>query len=155
MKQTTRILKAHRILLYLTTIGLAVYGMMAIFDPEILASGFSRFTKFDWQGFRNGQPAVATYVTFLWRLIGAFNLAAGLTLTLLTWKWFVPGRPWAWVTLLAGTSIAYLSPMSMDLTVKSIELLEVVEFALFGLFLMTMFIVRKEYATRSRMTGQP
>jgi hypothetical protein len=147
MKPQTTLVKYHKVVLFVTTLGLAVYGIMAIFNPEMLAGGFDRFTKQDWQQFQLDGHIVAAYVTLLWRLIGGFNLAAGVTLTFVVWKWLQPGHRWAWTTLLLGTLLAYLSPMSLDLTVRSIEFFEVIEFLLFGLFVTTMLFVRKEYFT--------
>jgi hypothetical protein len=145
MKARTTVFKYHKVFLYLTTLGLAAYGIMAIVNPEVLAAGFHRFTKQDWQQFRGESPTLAAYVTLLWRLIGEFNLAAGLTLTLIVWRWLRPGKRWAWITLLLGTLVSYLSPMTLDLTVGSIEPFEVIEFALFGLFVATMLVVRQTY----------
>jgi hypothetical protein len=153
MKQQNVLFKYHRVILYLVTIGLVVYGVMAIFNPEILAGGFNRFTKQEWGQFQLNSQDVAGYVTLLWRLLGGFNLAAGLMLTLIVWKWLLPGRRWAWITLLLGTFIAYLSPMSLDLSVRSIEVFEVIEFMLFGLFAVTMLFVREEYFTQADTRG--
>lgn len=145
--------KYHRMILYLPTIALVVYGVMAIFSPEILAGGFNRFTDQDWGQFQLNSQDVAGYITLLWRLIGGFNLAAGLMLTLIVWKWLMPGRRWAWTTLVLGTAIAYLSPMSLDLTTRSIEVFELIEFALFGLFTLTMLLVRALYFTNPEVQG--
>lgn len=145
MNPKGNLIKYHKVVLYLTTLGLAAYGMMAIFNPEVLAGGFNRFTKQDWNQFQTGGHLVAAYIALLWRLIGAFNLAAGLTLTFVIWKWLQPGHKWAWMTLLLGNLIAYLSPMALDITVRSIEFFEVIEFLLFGFFVTTMVLVRKEY----------
>ena len=145
MNLKSKLLKLHKVILYLTTYGLVVYGILAIFSPEILAGGFTRFTKQDWTGYQIDSPFVAAYVILLWRLIGGFNLAIGIVLTFIAWKWLQPGHVWAWTALLLGTLIAYLSPMSLDLSVRSIEFFEVIEFLLFGLFVMSMLLVRKEY----------
>ncbi len=154
MKPQTILIKYHKVVLYLTTLGLAAYGIMAIVNPEVLAAGFNKFTKQDWQQFQIDSHIVAAYVTLLWRLIGGFNLMAGLTLTLVVWRWLQPGHRWAWTTLLLGTLIAYLSPMILDLTVRSIEAPEVIEFLLFGLFVTTMLFVREEYFTQPDTRGQ-
>jgi hypothetical protein len=147
MKSQSLLFKYHRVILYLTTIGLIIYGVMAIFNPEILAGGFNRFTKQDWGQFHTNSQDVAGYITLLWRLIGGFNLATGIILTLIVWRWLLQGRRWAWVTLFLGTAAAYLSPMSLDLTTRSIEIFEVLEFALFGLFALTMLLIRRDYFT--------
>ena len=153
MKPQNRLIIYHKVVLYLTTLGLAAYGIMAIIDPEVLAAGFNRFTNQDWQQFHTDSHKVAAYITLLWRLIGGFNLAAGLTLTLVVWRWLEPGHRWAWITLLLGALIAYLSPMTLDLTVRSIEPFEVIEFALFGLFVTVMLFVRPKYFTLPDMRG--
>lgn len=148
MEPQAFITKYHKVILYSVTLGLVVYGIMAIFNPAVLVGGFNRFTHIKWQQFHINNQLEAVYITMLWRLIGGFNLAAGLILTLIVWKWLGPGKKWAWFTLLFGTLTAYLSPISLDLTVRSIELFELIEFILFGLFFMTMLIVRREYFTR-------
>lgn len=147
MKPQTILIKYHKVVLYLTTLGLAAYGVMAIINPEVLAAGFNTFTNQNWQQFQIDSHIVAAYVTLLWRLIGVFNLMAGLTLTLVVWRWLRPSHRWAWTTLLLGTIVAYLGPMITDLTVRSIEVFEVFEFLLFGLFVTTMLLVRAEYLT--------
>ncbi len=135
----------HKVILYLATLGLAFYGVIALFNPEVLASGFNRFTGQGWVQFAAENHNITAYVTLLWRLIGGFNLAAGVTLTFIAWKWLQPARRWAWTALLLGTLIAYLSPMSLDLTVRSIEIFEVLEFLVFGSFVATMLLARKTY----------
>ncbi len=148
------LLKYHKVVLYLTTLGLAAYGIMAIYNPEVLAGGFNRFTNQDWSQFQIDSHNVAAYVTLLWRLIGGFNLAVGLTLAFIVWKWLQPGHRWAWTALLLGNLVAYLSSMSLDLTVRSIEFFEWIEFLLFGFFVVTMLLVRKEYFTQPETQGQ-
>lgn len=137
--------KYHRVVLYVTTISLVAYGIMAIIMPEILASGFQRFTSHDWMQFQVDNSLAASYIILLWRLIGVFNLMAGLALTLIVWKWLYLGNKWSWIALFTGTILAYLGPMITDLTVGSIEIFEVIEFVLFGLFLITMLLVRGIY----------
>ena len=154
MKPQNSPIKYHKVVLYLTTLGLAAYGIMAIIDPEVLAAGFNAFTNQDWQQFQLDNHKVAAYVTLVWRLVGVLNLMAGLTLTLVVWRWLQPGNRWAWTTLLLGTIAAYLGPMITDLTVRSIEVFEVIEFALFGLFVTMMLTVREKYCTLPDTRGQ-
>ncbi len=145
--------KYHKVFLYLVTIGLVVYGVMAIANPDVLSGGFDQFTEQDWGQFMADNHPVAGYVTLLWRLIGSFNLTAGLTLTLIVWKWLNRKESWAWTTLLVGTTIAYLSPMSLDLSVMSISIFEVLEFFFFAMFLAIMLLVRKHYFIIQGMRG--
>lgn len=147
MKLKNRLIKYHKVILYLVTLCLVAYGTMAIVNPEVLTAGFNAFTNQEWQQFQVDTQTVAAYVALLWRLIGVFNLAAGLTLTLVSWKWLRPGQRWAWTTLLFGTVAAYLGPMITDLTLGSLEFFEVIEFLLFGLFVLTMLLVHEEYFT--------
>ncbi|MFW9767207.1 MAG: hypothetical protein ACFFF9_14680 [Candidatus Thorarchaeota archaeon] len=135
----------HRVVLYVTTLGLAVYGVMAMINPEVLAAGFHTFTDQDWLLFQTGNSVVAAYIVLLWRLIGIFNLMAGVVLSFIVWKWLKFGNSWSWITLFTGTILAYLGPIITDLTVQSIEIFEVIEFALFGLFLITMLLMRNKY----------
>ncbi len=137
----------HKVVLYLTTIGLAAYGIMAIVTPEVLAAGFQRFTDLDWPQFQSDNSLAAAYIILLWRLIGIFNLMAGLALTMIAWKWLQQGNKWSWIALFTGTILAYLGPMITDLTVGSIEVFEIIEFTLFGLFVITMLLVRGIYFT--------
>ena len=149
------IVNYHKVVLYLTTLGLAAYGVMAIINPEMLGAGFNTFTKQSWQQFQLDNQIVAAYVSLLWRLSGVFNLMAGLTLTLVVWQWLEPGNRWAWTALLLGTILAYLGPMITDLTVRSIQVFEVMEFLLFGLFVTTMLLVRAVYFTQPETRGTP
>jgi hypothetical protein len=133
------------LVLYLTTLGLVVYGAMAILMPEVLAAGFNTFTGQDWLTYQSGNGVVAGYIVLLWRLIGIFNLMAGVALTLIVWKWFRKGNRWSWIVLFTGTVLAYLGSIITDLTVQSVEIFEMIEFALFGLFVVTMFLIRNRY----------
>ncbi|MFX1605047.1 MAG: hypothetical protein ACFFDD_04005 [Promethearchaeota archaeon] len=137
--------KHHKVILYVTTLGLAVYGVMTVLTPEVLAAGFQTFTSLDWLLFQTENSVVAAYIVLLWRLIGIFNLMAGLALTLIIWKWLQTGKKWAWITLFIGTTFAYLGPMITDLTVGSIQIFEIIEFGLFGLFVIMMLVVRSLY----------
>jgi hypothetical protein len=154
MDPKSLVIKNHKAVLYATTLGLAVYGVMAIFNPEVLSAGFDRFTQQDWNRFQTDNHVLAAYVTLLWRLIGGFNLAVGLTLALVAWKWLRPGHSWAWTTLFLGTLISYLSPMSLDVSVRSIGSIEVFEFVLFGLFVISMLGVRCKYFPKKVSQGE-
>jgi len=134
----------HTIILYLTTLGLVFYGVMTIVIPEVLAAGFHTFTGQEWSIFQEGNNVVAGYIILLWRLIGIFNLMAGIVLTFIVWKWLGAGKKWSWITLFIGTVLAYSGPMITDLTVQSIEIFEVIEFILFGLFVVSMLLVRNK-----------
>ena len=138
--------KYHKVVLYITTIGLVAYGIMTILTPDVLSAGFYTFTNQEWILFNTGSNVIADYIILLWRLIGIFNLMAGLTLTLIVWRWLEAGNKWSWITLFTGTVLAYLGPMITDLTVQSIQIFEVFEFALFGLFVITMLLVFPKYS---------
>ncbi len=137
--------KYHKVVLYMATIGLLVYGLMSIIVPEVLAAGFERFVNQDWIQFELGNDMVASYIVLLWRLIGIFNLMAGIVLTLMVWKLMEQGNRWSWIVVFLGTSLAYLGPMITDLTVDSIEIFEIIEFSLFAIFVIVMLIVRDLY----------
>ncbi|MFW9792783.1 MAG: hypothetical protein ACFFEE_00655 [Candidatus Thorarchaeota archaeon] len=132
----------HTIVLYLTTLGLVFYGVMTLFTPEVLAAGFNTFTGQEWLNFKTGNSVVAGYIVLLWRLIGIFNVMAGIVLTFIVWKWLRAGSKWSWIVLFTGTVLAYAGPIITDLTVQSIEIFEIIEFALFGLFLVSMLLLR-------------
>jgi hypothetical protein len=144
---TDTLYEYHKVFLYLTTIGLAAYGIMAIITPEVLAAGFQRFTSQEWLQFEADSSSAAAYIILLWRLIGLFNLMAGIALTLIVWKWLQLEIRWSWIALFTGTILAYLGPMITDLTVGSIEAFEIIEFALFGIFVIVMLLVREIYWT--------
>ncbi len=144
---TESVFKLHKVVLYLTTLGLAAYGVMTIISPDMLSAGFHSFTNQDWILFYEGSSVIAGYIILLWRLIGIFNLMAGLVLTLIVWRWLQPGMKWSWATLFVGTILAYLGPMITDITVQSIEMFEIIEFVLFGLFVITMLLVYPKYFT--------
>ncbi|MFW9849667.1 MAG: hypothetical protein ACFFF4_11020 [Candidatus Thorarchaeota archaeon] len=140
--------KYHKVVLYMTTIGLLAYGLMTIFVPEVLAAGFERFVDQDWVQFQSGNDVIASYIVLLWRLIGIFNLMAGIVLSLMVWKWMKQGNRWSWIAIFVGTILAYLGPMITDLTVGSIEIFEIIEFSLFAIFVIVMLIVRNLYFSR-------
>jgi hypothetical protein len=61
------------------------------------------------------------------------------------WKWLHAGNRWASTTLFLGNLITYLSPVSLDLTVRSIEGYEWMESLLYGIIVATRLLVRQMY----------
>ncbi|MHA1950157.1 MAG: hypothetical protein ACXAAO_08665 [Candidatus Thorarchaeota archaeon] len=145
MEPTSVVYKYHKVVLYLTTLGLIAYGIMTIINPQVLSAGFHRFTNVDWEQYQIVNVEIASYIILLWRLIGIFNLMAGLVLTMIVWKWMQLGNKWSWIALFIGTILAYLGPMITDLIVGSIEVFEIIEFTLFGLFVIVMLLVSGTY----------
>jgi len=117
--------------------GLAAWGAMAALAPEhlvgpsgapILNAGYERLTGYSWSDLANTFPNARDYMTVLFRLYGAFNVAVGVLATAIACTAFRRGERWAWWALLVGNTIAYGSAMSYDRIVNAIGPFEVMEY---------------------------
>jgi hypothetical protein len=132
--------KSHRVAVALMVIadaGFVAWGAMAALAPEhligpsgapILTAGYEHFTGYSWSDLANTSPNARDYMTVLFRLYGAFNVAVGVLATAIACTAFRRGERWAWWTLLVGNIIAYGSAMSYDRIVNAIGPFEMMEY---------------------------
>ena len=132
--------KSDRVAVALVVIadaGLLAWGAIAALAPEhligpsgvpILTAGYEHFTGYSWSDLANTFPNARDYMTVLFRVYGAFNVAVGVLATAIACTAFRRGERWAWWTLLVGNVIAYGSAMSYDRLVNAIGPFEMMEY---------------------------
>jgi hypothetical protein len=138
--EDTEMTKSQRVAVWLVVVadaGLVAWGAMAALAPEhllgpsgapILAAGYEHFTGYSWSDLGNIAPNARDYMTVLFRLYGAFNVAVGVMAVAIACTAFRRGERWAWWTLLVGNIIAYGSAMSYDRIVNAIGPFEMMEY---------------------------
>ena len=125
--------------------GFLAWGAMAALAPEhlpgpgltpIVTAGYEGFTGHSWSQLTHTLPPTAAYITLLFRLYGAFNVAFGLLATAVTAFAFRRGDHWAWWVLLTANTVAFGSAMAYDRIVNAIGPFEMLEYvgiaAIFG-----------------------
>ena len=94
----------------------------------IVTAGYEGFTKASWQGLAATSPMTAEYITLLFRLYGAFNVASGLMASAIAVTAFRRAETWAWWTLLVGNAIIFGAAMRYDWIVNAIGPFEMLEY---------------------------
>jgi hypothetical protein len=117
--------------------GIIAWGAMAALAPEhllgpgsapILRAGYEGFTRGSWQQLADASPLATGFITMLFRVYGAFNVAFGLLAVAIAVTAFRRGDRWAWWALLAGNTIAFGAAMTYDRLVHAIGPFELSEY---------------------------
>jgi hypothetical protein len=119
--------------------GLVLYGLLAMFSPDILVETFSSSV---YQFPANAATAL-TYLSVLFRLLGFLNLILGITGLILLWRYWNNREPWLKVSIISISMLSYLGPIIFDNTVGEIGVFEIIEHLLFaGMLLSTLTMIR-------------
>jgi len=133
----TRMRRVAWILILIADVGLVAWGAMAALAPQyllgpgsrpVLPAEYESFTRQSWQDLASTSPMAPAFMTVLFRVYGAFNVAFGLVTVLVAATAFRDGQRWAWWALLAGNTLAYGSAMAFDWTVNAIGPFELTEY---------------------------
>jgi len=125
------------LLILIADVGLLAWGAMAALLPDrlpgpgstpILAAEYESFTGGPWPELVGTSPKTAEFMTVLFRVYGAYNVAFGLLAIAITATAFRRGERWAWWALLVGNTLAYGSAMAYDWTVSAIGPFELSEY---------------------------
>lgn len=125
------------ILILLADVGLLLWGAMAVLAPErllgpgglpILAAEYEGFTKLSWSALLSTSPVTADFMTVIFRVYGAYNVAFGVLAIAITVTAFRRGDIWAWWALLVGNTIAFGAAMTYDRVVGAIGPFELTEY---------------------------
>ena len=117
--------------------GFLPWGAMAALAPDylsgpgstpILTAGYEGFTNGSWQELVDTSPATAEYITVLFRVYGAYNVAFAVLSIAVTVTAFRRGEAWSWWALLVGNTIAFGSAMTYDWLVDAIGPFEMLEY---------------------------
>ena len=134
---TTRWRRVAWIVILIADAGFTAWGAMAAALPDLLAgpggtpiltAGYEGFSKGSWSELAGTSPMTAKYIVLLFRMYGVFNVIFGLMAIAITVTAFRRGERWAWWTLLAGNTIAFVSAMIYDRTVNAIGPFELSEY---------------------------
>lgn len=117
--------------------GVVAWGAMAALAPEhlpgpgftpILKAEYEGFTAHSWSELNSNSPAIANFITLLFRMYGTFNVAFGVLAIAITLTAFRRGERWAWWTLLVGNTITLGSAITYDRIVNAIGIFEMSEY---------------------------
>jgi hypothetical protein len=125
------------LLILMVDIGYMAWGAGAAVSPgrllgpggrAILPAGYEGYSGGSWSELEGASPMAAGYMTVLYRMYGIYNVLFGLMGSAVAVTAFRRGEGWAWWALLIGNSVALLSAMMYDKTVKAIGPFELTEY---------------------------
>jgi hypothetical protein len=125
------------ILILIVDVGFVAWGAMAaawldhLLGPggkPILVAGYEGFSKGSWSELANASPMAAKYMGVLFRTYGMYNVAFGLTASVIAATAFRGGDRWAWWALLVGNTVALVSAITYDKMVNAIGPFELSEY---------------------------
>lgn len=132
----------------IANLGLCLYGVMALLNPGVLMETFTQTVY----TFPREASAAVNYMTALFRLLGYFNLLAGMVGLILLWRWQKTQEAWTLWSLSLLTTLGYMGPVVFDNTVGRIGVFEALEHIIFtAVIIIGVVMVWKE---RTRHAGE-
>lgn len=125
------------ILIFIVDAGFVAWGTgAAVFldrllgpgGKTILPAGYEGFSNASWPDLVQTAPQAARYMDVLYRTYGWYNVAFGVTTTIVAVTAFRRGERWAWWALLLGNAITLVSAIVYDKTVNAIGPFEMTEY---------------------------
>jgi hypothetical protein len=125
------------ILILIVDVGFIAWGAgAAVFLDRLLGPGgktilpaaYEGLSKGSWSDLVKTTPLAARYMDVLYRTYGWYNVAFGVTSTLIAATAFRCGERWAWWALLLGNTIALVSAILYDRKVNAIGPFEMTEY---------------------------
>jgi len=125
------------ILIFIVDVAYIAWGALAAIMPDgllgpggkaILPAAYDGYSGGSWSELLRTSPMTASYITLLYRMYGIYCLIFGLMASAIAVTAFRRGDRWAWWTLLAGNTIAFVSAMRMDWLVNAIGPFELTEY---------------------------
>ena len=125
------------LLVLIVDVGFLAWGAMAALAPDrllgpdaapIVAAGYQGFTGRAWSELVSTAPSTAGFMTVLFRVYGAYNVAFGVMASAIVLTAFRRGESWAWWATLVGHTITLGGAMTYDRTVNAIGPFEVSEY---------------------------
>jgi len=137
MTTTQRLRSSSWILIAIVDAGFIAWGAMAALALEhlpgpgslpILPAGYEGFTGQTWQDLASTLPSAAGFISLLFRVYGAYNVAFGLLATAIAMTAFRRGERWSWWALLIANTIALGGAMTYDWIANAIGPFELSEY---------------------------
>lgn len=138
MKTAGRVRRFCWLAIVVVDVGFLLWGAMAALAPghllgphsvPILTAGYQGYTSGSWSELVRTSPNTAAYISTLFRLYGAFNVAFSIPAIALAVSAFRRGGDrWVWWGLLLGNTIALGSAMTYDRLAHAIGPFEVTEY---------------------------
>lgn len=134
--------KVAWILILIVDVAYVAWGAMAAAMPDgllgpggkaILPAGYEGYSGGSWSELLHTSPMTAKYMIVLYRMYGIYCMVFGLMAGSIAVTAFRRGDRWAWWTLLIGSTIALVSAMTYDWTVRAIGPFEMTEYLGLGL----------------------
>ena len=160
--ESTGLMRRRRIailFILITDIGVVAWGAMATLLPDyllgpgarpILQAEYESYTNGSWSALKTTSPAIADFITILFRMYGMFNVVFGLMAVTIAVNSFRRGERWAWWALLVGNTIALGSAITFDRVVNAIGIFEMSEYL--GLVLVYVaLILTARFSPRARI----
>jgi hypothetical protein len=113
------------ILILVVDVGYIAWGAGAAASPDhLLGPGGKAILPAGYEGYSGGSwselgPAIAGYMTVLYRMYGIYNVLFGLMCSVIAVTAFRRGEPWAWWALLVGNTIALVAATRYDWIVNA------------------------------------
>ena len=133
----TRARRIAIILFLIVDVGYVLWGGMAAAWPQhllgphgapIVPAGYEGFTGDSWAALVRTTPLTAKYIEVVFRMYGVYNAVFGFMAIAIAVTAFRRAEPWAWWALFVGNTIALVSAMTYDRTVRAIGPFEVSEY---------------------------
>ncbi len=141
-RATSRFRLAAWIMILVVGVGFVGWGGMAALAPEkligpggapIVHAEYEGFTGLSWSALVKTSPVTADFMTVVFRVYGAYNVAFAVLAIFITVTAFRRGDAWAWWALLLGYTITLGSAIVFDRTVRAIGPFELTEYVGLGI----------------------
>jgi hypothetical protein len=125
------------IVMVIVDVGFLAWGGMAALAPDhllgpggapIVPAEYEGFTGQSWAALLNSSPMTAAFMTVLFRVYGAYNVAFGVLGIAIAVTAFRRCESWAWWALLVGHTITLGSAITYDRVMNAIGPFEVSEY---------------------------
>jgi len=132
-----RLRRISWILIAIVDAGFVAWGAMAALALEhlpgpgsvpILPAGYEGFTGQSWRELTSTSPMTAGFMSLLFRVYGAYNVAFGLLATVIAITAYRRDELWAWWALFIANTIALGGAMTYDRIVNAIGPFELSEY---------------------------
>ena len=123
-----KITRAFLIIYGIANVGLILYGLLALTQPNVLLDSFSVHVY----QFPSNAAVAVDYLSALFRLLGFLNLILGILGLWLLWRYRTSRQLWLVYIIIASSILSYLGPIVFDNTAGNIGIFEIIEHVIFA-----------------------